>query len=196
MATLAPEAPVATMAPLAPAFPVDHVAATFDVVPSGPTQTATAEAPAAPGTVRRGLGAIRAFVLSGLLGAVVAVVAMFLLSIPLGFRSLTVMSGSMDPNLGVGDVVIERQISPTDVRVGDIVTFRDPTDQQTLITHRVRSFKVHDGTVDFVTKGDANNTVERWSIQVNGRLAGSSSCTSRRSATPWSGRPAGPDASR
>ncbi|HXJ66332.1 MAG TPA: signal peptidase I [Actinomycetota bacterium] len=120
--------------------------------------------------VRRRLAAVRAFVLSGLLGVIVAVVAMFLLSIPFGFRSLTVMSGSMVPTLGVGDVVVERQISPTDLRVGDIVTFRDPTDQATLITHRVRSFKVHDGMVDVVTKGDANNTVEKWSIPVNGRL--------------------------
>jgi signal peptidase len=65
---------------------------------------------------------------------------------------------------------MERQVAPLDVRVGDIVSFRDPTDQKTLITHRVRSFKVHDGTVDFVTKGDANNTVEKWSIPASGRL--------------------------
>jgi signal peptidase len=76
----------------------------------------------------------------------------------------------MVPTLGVGDVVMERQVAPLDVRVGDIVSFRDPTDQKTLITHRVRSFKVHDGTVDFVTKGDANNTVEKWSIPASGRL--------------------------
>ena len=116
------------------------------------------------------LRTVRAFVMSGLLGAAAATVLVFLVSIPLGYRSLTVMSGSMTPTLGVGDVVMERQVAPLDVRVGDIVTFRDSTDQSTLITHRVRSFKVHDGTVDFVTKGDANNTVERWSIPVDGRL--------------------------
>ena len=113
---------------------------------------------------------MRAFVLSALLGAVVATVLVFLASMPLGFRSLTVMSGSMEPTLGVGDVVIERQVAPLDVRVGDIVTFRDPNEQSTLITHRVRSVKVHDGTVDVVTKGDANNTVEHWSIPVDGQL--------------------------
>jgi signal peptidase I len=123
-----------------------------------------------PGAVRRTLGAMRAFVLAGLLGAVVAGVLVFVVSIPFGFRSLTIMSGSMVPTLGVGDVVMERQIAPLDLRVGDIVTFRDPTDQKTLITHRVRGFKVHDGTVDVVTKGDANNTVEKWSIPVSGHL--------------------------
>jgi signal peptidase len=122
------------------------------------------------GRARGALGAVRAFVLSGLFGTVVAAVLLFVLSIPLGFRSLTVMSGSMEPTLGVGDVVMERQVAPLDVRVGDIVTFRDPTDQGTLITHRVRSLEVHDGTVEFVTKGDANNTVEKWQIPATGRL--------------------------
>jgi signal peptidase len=126
--------------------------------------------PAAPSRPRRALRTVRALVLSGLFGAVVAAVLVFLVSIPLGYRSLTVMSGSMVPTLGVGDVVMERQVAPLDVRVGDIVTFRDPTDQSTLITHRVRSFKVHDGIVDFVTKGDANNTVEKWTIPVSGKL--------------------------
>jgi signal peptidase len=144
-------------------------------VPAGATAEPV-ETPAAPvaaprpSPLMRVLAPMRAFVLAGLLGVVVAVVAVFLLSIPLGFRSLTVMSGSMVPTLGVGDVVMERQVAPLDLHVGDIVTFRDPTDQSTLITHRVRSLEVHDGVVDVVTKGDANNTVEKWTIPVSGHL--------------------------
>src|SRR5437899_2420221 len=43
-----------------------------------------------------------------------------------GGRSFTVMSGSMQPAIDTGDVVIDETIAPRDARVGDIVTFPDP----------------------------------------------------------------------
>ena len=60
-----------------------------------------------------------------------------------GERSLTVLSGSMEPQLHVGDVVVVDQVPPLEVRVGDIVTFRDPEDASRLITHRVREIDVN-----------------------------------------------------
>jgi len=114
--------------------------------------------------------AVGAFVVSGVFGLIVGIVLLFLASIPLGYRSLTAMSGSMEPTLHVGDVVIERSLAPVDARIGDIVTFRDPNGAAKLVTHRIRSVRVHDGVVDIVTKGDANNSVERWSIPEDGRL--------------------------
>ena len=85
-----------------------------------------------------------------------------------GGRSLTVMSGSMEPALGVGDIVINSKVSPTDVRVGDIVTFSDPEGTGKLITHRVRRVRIADGTAHVVTKGDNTNAVERWDIPASG----------------------------
>jgi signal peptidase len=85
-----------------------------------------------------------------------------------GGRSLTVMSGSMEPALRVGDVVINSRVSPTDVRVGDIVTFSDPEGTGKLITHRVRRVRIADGTAHVVTKGDNANAVERWDIPATG----------------------------
>ena len=83
-------------------------------------------------------------------------------------KSLTVMSGSMEPTIGTGDVVVARQTPPMDVRVGDIVTFRDPYDHSRLITHRVRQMHVEDGDVVFVTRGDANTGEEHWAVPVDG----------------------------
>jgi signal peptidase I len=85
-------------------------------------------------------------------------------------RSLTVMSGSMEPTIGTGDVVVARQTSPMDVRVGDIVTFRDPLDHERLITHRVREMHVHGDDVLFVTRGDANTGEEHWALPKDGTI--------------------------
>ena len=90
----------------------------------------------------------------------------------LGLHSYTVMSGSMEPAVHTGDVVVDEQISPLAARAGDIVTFRDPSDGRRMVTHRVRSVRrsSHGDRVDVVTKGDANNAVERWSIPARGHV--------------------------
>jgi signal peptidase len=76
----------------------------------------------------------------------------------------------MEPAIGTGDVVVAQQIPPTDSRVGDIVTFRDPLDHARLITHRVREIHVRGDLVTFVTKGDANSSLERWAVPRTGTI--------------------------
>ena len=88
----------------------------------------------------------------------------------LGGRALTVLSGSMEPAVGVGDIVINSSVSPADVRVGDIVTFPDPEQSSRLITHRVRQVRVADGVAHFVTKGDNTNATERWDLPARGSI--------------------------
>lgn len=85
-------------------------------------------------------------------------------------RVFTVMSGSMEPTIRVGDVVVDQRISPLDARVGDIVTFKDPNGSGRIYTHRVRRIKISRGHASFVTKGDANNDVERWTVPTNGSI--------------------------
>jgi len=57
-----------------------------------------------------------------------------------------------------------------DVRVGDIVTFRDPFNHQRLITHRVREMHVEGTDVVFVTRGDANTGEESWAVPLDGTV--------------------------
>jgi signal peptidase I len=87
-----------------------------------------------------------------------------------GIKSLTVLSGSMEPTVHVGDIVVVRQISPLDARIGDIVTFRDATDPSRLITHRVRRIELKGNNVAFETKGDANTSVEHWRVARDGTI--------------------------
>jgi signal peptidase I len=87
-----------------------------------------------------------------------------------GIKSLTVLSGSMEPTIHVGDIVVVRQIAALDARVGDVVTFRDPSNPDKLVTHRVREISIADGKVAFETKGDANTSTERWKIANDGTI--------------------------
>lgn len=106
--------------------------------------------------------------------ALVGLLASLVLSITaptlFGYRALTVLSGSMEPSVGAGAVVVDEVISPLDARVDDVVTFPDPEQRSRLITHRLRSTTVRGRRAYMVTKGDANETVERWSVPADGEI--------------------------
>jgi signal peptidase I len=92
------------------------------------------------------------------------------LPLAIGDRSFSVRSGSMTPTIETGDVVVAEQISPLSARVGQIVTFRDPEGGDRLYSHRVQSIEAVGDQVRFVTRGDANTAVERWSVPVDGTI--------------------------
>lgn len=99
-------------------------------------------------------------------GILIAVVGPFVL----GMRSLSVMSGSMEPAIQTGDVIVDEWIRPRDARVGDAITFNDPGRGNIVLTHRVVSIAKRGDRVDFVTRGDANTGVETWSAPAAGRI--------------------------
>jgi signal peptidase I len=90
--------------------------------------------------------------------------------IALGDHPHTDLSGSMEPVISPGDVVMDEQIAPWEAKVGDIVTFRDPQEQSKLLTHRVVSIRGQGSTLGFVTQGDANNTQEHWQVPATGQI--------------------------
>lgn len=74
-------------------------------------------------------------------------------------HSYVVLSDSMSPAIGAGDVVYVDD-APTDrVEAGDVITFERPGDGET-VTHRVTEVVTADGTTQFRTKGDANEEVD------------------------------------
>ena len=90
--------------------------------------------------------------------------------IALGCRPLAVLSGSMAPTLQTGDEIVVRPVAPVALRIGDIVTFKDASRGNALVTHRVRDVRVAGATVHVVTRGDANSGSERWSVVASGRV--------------------------
>ena len=101
----------------------------------------------------------------------VALAAVVTLSAAFGYTSLTVLSGSMEPVLYPGDVVVAKKMAPAEARPGDVVSFRAPDDPSKIYTHRIVRMRVLDQQVQFVTRGDANTGVERWSVQREGTVA-------------------------
>ena len=112
----------------------------------------------------------RTFALWCAAGVLCGLVAVVTVPRAAGVTPYTVLTGSMQPALGVGDVVLSERRPPLSVRPGDVVTFRDPSRDGALVTHRVESMRRHGPMVAFVTKGDANDVAEEWSVAADGSI--------------------------
>lgn len=90
--------------------------------------------------------------------AVIVVMVLYLLSsnynIFAGYRSYLVQSGSMEPAIMTGDIIISR--GQNNYLLNDVVTFRDI--DQRVVTHRIVEIDQKDGGINFFTKGDANRS--------------------------------------
>ena len=74
-----------------------------------------------------------------------------------GDDAYIVTSGSMQPAIGPGDVVVTKDVSPDEIESGDVVTFNvDSNTDRGYITHRVVEIREENGERYFKTKGDAN----------------------------------------
>lgn len=86
-----------------------------------------------------------------------------------GYGTAIVLSGSMQPEIEVDDLLFIKKCDSYEVN--DVVTFVD-TDLS-LVTHRIVSYDPETDT--FTTKGDANNTPDRTPLdpeRIKGRVVG------------------------
>jgi len=107
-------------------------------------------------------------VTAGLVLAVAAVLGFGVGPQFLPYKVYTVLSGSMEPTLHVGSVVVLRPAPADQIRTGDIITFQRPDRRGTYITHRVVNITRTAFGPAFVTKGDANGVSDSWTIPVSG----------------------------
>lgn len=75
-----------------------------------------------------------------------------------GYSSFIVLSGSMQPEINVGDIVITNEADKANIAENDIITFFD--ENGNTITHRVKTIFVSNGVKKYETKGDNNNTCD------------------------------------
>lgn len=90
--------------------------------------------------------------LGALLG--VGVTCVTVLAAQTGLRPLVVRSGSMEPTIATGSMVLVRRVSAGEIRPGDIVAVERP--DHTRETHRVLSIERHGDMAELTLKGDAN----------------------------------------
>lgn len=80
-----------------------------------------------------------------------------LLALPFfGFKPYAVVSGSMEPGLPVGSLILSKVTEPETIKEGDIITFRISDGSANRATHRV--VRVEESS--FITKGDNNKDID------------------------------------
>jgi signal peptidase I len=75
-----------------------------------------------------------------------------------GWEVDAVISGSMEPQLHTGALVVTRPVAPDTILPGDIITFFAPVTNR-MTTHRVVAIE-NNPTLSFCTKGDANEEAD------------------------------------
>lgn len=78
-----------------------------------------------------------------------------------GYASAVVVSGSMEPEISVNDLVITREGGS--YGIGDIVTFYDSTKGE-YVTHRIILVTENGDSYSYVTQGDANDAPDAFSV--------------------------------
>jgi len=73
-------------------------------------------------------------------------------------KLMIVQSGSMEPTIKTGSVLIVKPVS--DYVVGDIITFQKKGERVST-THRIAGIKEENGNILYETKGDANGGFDR-----------------------------------
>lgn len=125
------------------------------------------------GPARRYLGLLAPWLVRGVVGLAVAIFV-FLAVGPyvLGYRTMTMLSGSMAPEIEAGDVTVVTPIDLQDVTEGMVITYHQPIGDRSVVTHRVISVENGpDGTVSVQTKGDANAAADPWTATLEGDTA-------------------------
>ena len=83
-----------------------------------------------------------------------------------GATPYVIETGSMRPQLPPGTLVVDRVADPSEVAVGDVITYQLRSGDPTVVTHRVETVG-YDGSggVRWRTKGDSNDVTDRdWVV--------------------------------
>jgi signal peptidase len=137
-----------------------------------PTPLTSADRPADPAASRvgRALRGLVSLTASAILAA--AVLGFLGLAVGphlLGYRTLSMLTGSMSPTIRPGDVLVDSPEPISELRVGQVVTYHIPVYDHHVESHRVTA--VHPlagGGVVFTTKGDANHGADPWTAVSRG----------------------------
>ena len=115
-------------------------------------------------------------VMSALLSLVVLVLAggFVIAALAVGsghWKADPVVSGSMEPTIHTGSVVLTQKVPVDDLAVGDIVMFQRPDRPDEQVVHRIAELEPSQNGPRIRTKGDANATEDPWQVRPQGDTA-------------------------
>lgn len=72
-----------------------------------------------------------------------------------GFRTFSIVSESMKPQLEIGDIILVKETKYDKIKIGDILTYQGMTGEfkDKVVTHRVKNILEENGKRIFYTKG-------------------------------------------
>lgn len=83
-----------------------------------------------------------------------------------GYKSFLIQSGSMEPSIMTGDIIIIHQSGQ--YKKNDVITFQN--EEGRIITHRIAEINGKGGGMSFVTKGDANRSEDEGVVSLSSIL--------------------------
>jgi len=85
------------------------------------------------------------------------------------YQLYAVEGGSMEPNIKKGSIIIISTLEIENLQVGDVITFTNPSDEKTVVTHRiVKIYKGEETTI--ITRGDANSVDDNEPLPADGTI--------------------------
>lgn len=81
-----------------------------------------------------------------------------------GIKTYVIVSGSMQPEYDIGDIVIVKKVEEEDIKKDDVISYRNG---QTVVTHRVIEENEVNNKKQFKTKGDNNNTEDIHEVTID-----------------------------
>lgn len=103
-----------------------------------------------------------------------ALCAMVLVPRITGAQTYTVLTGSMEPSIAPGALVVVAPTPADQLVAGDVITFQPYSGDPTVVTHRITGIYYDmSGQMRIYTQGDANNVADDWALvpeQVRGTL--------------------------
>lgn len=80
----------------------------------------------------------------------------------MGYKPFIVLSGSMEPSIMTGDMVLVKITDAENLQKGDVIAFKSGT---AVVTHRIIDVKTENGEVRYVTQGDANDSPDQTTVK-------------------------------
>jgi signal peptidase I len=109
-----------------------------------------------PGNPLKRIGLAGKWTVAGLLVALCCIIILASLPMFMGNRTLVILSGSMEPAIMKGGLVIAEPVPSKDLKVGDVIAFSPSADTQVPIVHRIAAIAERNGIHYYSTRGDAN----------------------------------------